>query len=202
MSSMMTPTLPPGLPPEPIARISVDQYHGMIQAGVIDEDDRLELLEGWLVPKMSKKPPHAASTELTREALRQQLPAGWFIKSQDPVTTGDSEPEPDVSVVRGTIRDYFERHPGPSDIGTLIEVAETTLTRDRGIKKRVYARARILVYWIVNLVDRQIEVYTDPTGPADQPDYRQDQVFKPGDSIPIVLDGTEIGRLEVNQVLP
>jgi hypothetical protein len=84
----------------------------------------------------------------------------------------------------------------------VVEVSEGTLARDRGIKKRIYARARISVYWIVNLVDHQIEVYTDPTGPAKRPTYRGEQVYKPGDSIPLVLDGKEIATIDVNDILP
>jgi Uma2 family endonuclease len=76
------------------------------------------------------------------------------------------------------------------------------LARDRGWKKRIYARAKIPVYWIVNLVDMQIEVHADPTGPAEVPDYRQRDVYIPGDSVPVILDGQEIGKVEVTALLP
>ncbi len=171
----------------------------MIDAGILTDDDPVELLEGYMVQKMPKNPPHRVSTRKTRMALEEVVPSGWYVETQEPITTLESEPEPDVTVVRG---DFAQRHPGPQDLGLLVEVADSTLARDRGTKKRIFARARVAVYWILNLVDRQIEVHADPTGPAEQPDYRQKQVYKPGESVPVILDGKEIGTVEVNAFLP
>ena len=84
----------------------------------------------------------------------------------------------------------------------MIEVADSSLDEDRGWKKQIYAHARIPVYWIVNLVARQVEVYTDPTGPADQPDYRQRRDYGPTDEVPLVLDGQEVARIRVSELLP
>ncbi len=202
MSSTIGTFWPPAPAPESIARITVEQYHAMIHASILTEDDPVELLEGYLVTKMPKNPPHSAGTDLARAALGEILPVGWFLKSQDPITTVDSEPEPDVTVVRGAIRDFLKRHPEPRDIGMIVEISESTLARDRGVKKRIFARANIPVYWIVNLIDKQIEVHTAPTGPAEQPDYRQAQIYKPGEFVPVVLDGKEVGTVEVNAILP
>jgi hypothetical protein len=83
-----------------------------------------------------------------------------------------------------------------------VEVADTSLAQDRGNKKRLYARAAIPIYWIVNLLERQVEVYADPTGPAEEPDYRQQQVYREGDTVPVVLDGEEVGSLAVRELLP
>jgi hypothetical protein len=94
------------------------------------------------------------------------------------------------------------RHPGPGDIGTLIEVAESSLASDRGDKARAYARANILCYWIINLVARKIEVYTDPSGPDLHPRYRQHQDFDIQTAVPLVLDGQEIARIPVAELLP
>lgn len=202
MSILTGSSWPPGPPPEPIARITVEQYHAMINADILTEDHPVELLEGVLVEKTAKKSPHRVATGLTRKALDRILPPGWYVDSQEPITTSDSEPEPDVYAARGDTRDYRDRHPGPGDVALLVEVADSSLARDRGPKKRIYARARIPVYWIVNLIDRQIEVHTDPTGPAELPDYRQRQIFKPGESVPVVLDAKEVGTIEVNAILP
>lgn len=98
------------VPDNPIWRLTVEQYHQMIDAGILTEDDSVELLEGWLITKMPKKPSHSVATELTQDALMTVLPAGWFIKVQEPITTADSEPEPDIMVVRGVRRDYTD-HP-------------------------------------------------------------------------------------------
>jgi Uma2 family endonuclease len=84
----------------------------------------------------------------------------------------------------------------------VVEVADASIRDDRGLKKRLYARAGIAVYWIANLVDRQIEVYTDPTGPVDDPDYRQRHVYGPAVAIPVVLDGTAVGSVHVQELLP
>jgi Uma2 family endonuclease len=183
-------------------RLSVDQYHAMIGANILTEDDPVELLEGVLVQKMPKNTARVLAKRLLVEALRQILPRGWFVNDQDPVTTADSEPEPDTAVFRGSPRDYSTQHPGPADAAIVAEVADSSLRRDRGQKKRLYARARVREYWIVNLIDRQIEVYTDPTGPGRMPDYRQRHDYSPTDKISVVIDGREIGRLTVADLLP
>jgi Uma2 family endonuclease len=206
--SIVTPSAPSTtrrtaeIPAEPIWRLTVEQYHNMIHTGILTEDDPVELLEGWLISKMPKNPPHRATTRLIRKALEQIVPAGWYVDSQEPITLADSEPELDVMVVRGQTRDYLDRHPGVSDLALVVEVADMTLRRDRTAKKRLYARAGIPVYWVVNLPDKRVEVYSDPSGPADRPDYRQQQNYGSGDTIPLLIEGVEIGRLAVSELLP
>jgi Uma2 family endonuclease len=190
------------IPTEPIFRLSVEQYHKMIRAGILTDDDPVELLEGLLVVKMSKNPPHRVVTGLIREALALLIANNWYVDSQEPVTTDDSEPEPDVVIVRGRRLDYLDRHPGPHEVGLVVEVAEATLARDRSIKKRVYARAGVSVYWLVNLVRKEIEVYTDPALDMDPPDYRQRQKYSRTAAIPVVLDGQEIGVIAVSDIIP
>jgi Uma2 family endonuclease len=185
-----------------IWRLSVEQYHAMAQAGILDEDDPVELLEGYLVTKMTKYPPHTLAKDLAREEIERLVPAGWFLGSENPLTTLDSEPEPDVTVVRGARRDYKMRHPGPADVVLVIEVADSSLRRDRTLKKRIYARAGIPVYWIVNLVDRRIEVYTVPSGPAEVPDYAEWRDYGEDEAVPVMVDGLEVGRVVVGDVLP
>jgi Uma2 family endonuclease len=196
------PNFTPVVPTEVIWRMSVDVYHEMIRSGILTEDDPVELLEGWLVEKMPKHAPHTLATQLTRTALERLVPPGWFVNAQEPVTTPDSEPEPDGLVVRGDRRQYANRHPLPQDVALVIEVSAATLKRDRTLKQRIYARAALPVYWIVNLIDGCIEVYTDPTGPAEQPTYRQRRDYGPADEIPVVLDGREVGRIAVRDILP
>jgi Uma2 family endonuclease len=174
----------------------------MIQAGILTEDDPVELLEGWLVTKMPKNPRHRVATQLTREALAQVLPSGWYVDAQEPITTADSEPEPDVVVVRGNRREYVDRHPGPQDIALVIEVADSSLQRDRSSKKRLYAAAAITEYWIINLVANQVEMYTDPSGSGAQADYRQSHSYALPDTVPVVLEGHKVGSLPVQDLLP
>jgi Uma2 family endonuclease len=174
----------------------------MVESGILTDDDPVELLEGWLVSKMPKNPPHRLTTRLIREALEGIVPAGWYIDSQEPVTFTDSEPEPDVMIIRGQPRDYLDRHPGPYDLALVVEVADLTLRRDQTDKKRLYARAGVPVYWVVNLPTGRIEIYSDPTGPAKKPDYRQQQNYSRGDTLPVVIGGMEVGRLPVEALLP
>jgi Uma2 family endonuclease len=192
---------PDGIELDDLFRLSVEQYHAMIQAGILTPDDSVELLEGLLVTKMPKNPPHVLVKRLLRRALESVVGKGFFVDQEDPVTIKDSEPEPDVTVFRGDPRTYRDRHAGPGDTVLVAEVADTSLRRDRGRKKRIYAKASVPVYWIVNLVDQQIEVYTEPTGPTKTPDYRLRHEYHAKDAVPVVIDGKEVGRLNVSDLL-
>jgi Uma2 family endonuclease len=191
-----------GVPNDFIWRLSVEQYHEMLRAGILTPDDPVELLEGWLVFKMGKNPPHVVATNLVRAALERLLLAGWFVGSQDPVTTETSEPEPDVAVVRGSPRQYYDRHPGPRDVALVVEIADATLRRDQEWKRRIYAAAGIPVYWIVNLPEKVLEVYMTPSGPADQPGYQQRLIYKASDEVSLVIEGQEVGLIAVRELLP
>jgi Uma2 family endonuclease len=174
----------------------------MIQAGILTEDDPVELLEGWLALKMPHNPPHDGTVQVASETLNRRLPPGWCLRIQSAITTDESEPEPDLAVVRGDVRTYLNRHTEPPDIGLLVEVAETTLARDRIDKARIYGRALIPCYWIINLTDLRVEVYTDPTGPDPNPHYRQRREFSLRDAVPFVLDGQDLGSIPARELLP
>jgi Uma2 family endonuclease len=183
-------------------RFSVAEYHKLIGVGILTEDDNLELLEGYLVHKMTRNPPHDATLLLLQEILLPAVLPGWRLRIQSAITLSDSEPEPDGAVVRGNARTYANRHPGPADIGLVIEVSDSTLAGDRADKGRIYARAGLPCYWIVNLVDGQVEVYTQPSGPAANPTFAQRTDYRPGDILPVVLDGTTVATIGVADVLP
>jgi Uma2 family endonuclease len=189
------------VPEEPIYRLTVEQYHALARCGILDEDAPVELLEGWLVRKMTKYPPHRAVARRARRALERLVSAEWSVETQDPITTKDSEPEPDIMVVRAEAAARTDRHPVPEEVALIVEVAESSLRRDRGTKKRLYARAGIAAYWIVNLVEGQVEAYTQPTGPVKKPDYRQRDIYRAPDEIPVVINGVEIGRIPVSETL-
>src|SRR3954447_2097614 len=121
MSSAALP-LPPGPSPEPVFRLSVEQYHQMIDAGVLTDDDPVELLEGILVFKMPKKPKHRFVIHKLSKAIEAMLSAEWFVQLQEPITLSNGEPEPALSVIRGTDEDFTSRHPGPAETGLVIEV--------------------------------------------------------------------------------
>jgi Uma2 family endonuclease len=180
----------------------VDEYHHMIQAGILDEDDGVELLEGYVVLKMARNPPHDRALQRTRKRIEALVPGGWEVRIQCAVTLPDSEPEPDVAVARGDELTFSTRHPGPADLGLVVEVVESTLATDRGDKARIYARAGVRQYWIVNLVDRQVEAYTGPSRPTTVPVYSAAQVFAVGASVPLQLDGHVLGQIAVADMLP
>jgi Uma2 family endonuclease len=188
-------------PTVPVRRFTVDEYHRMIAARILQEDEPIELLEGLLVPKMTRNPPHDTVLGLLEDEISRCLPKAWFRRGQSAMTTPDSEPEPDLAVVRGERRDYRTWHPGPGDLGLVVEVSDSSLFQDRTLKVRIYARAAIPVYWTVNIPDNQVEVYTNPSGPTAESAYQQQQIYRPGDQVPLVLDGQEVARIAVADLL-
>src|SRR5438105_10904160 len=139
------------------------EYDRMIDVGVLDEDERIELLGGELVVREPQGSPHHTAVGLTEDALRAALGPGWLVRSQGPVALDDdSEPEPDVSVVAGTRRDYSREHPARPVLVVEVTASRSRLTFDRMHKGSLYARAGLADYWIVNLVENVLEVYRTP----------------------------------------
>ena len=182
-------------------RFTVPQYHKMIEIGVLTEDDRVELLEGYLVEKMPHDPLHDGTIQLVEAAVLALAPPGWCSRVQMAVTLPQSEPEPDFVLARGNKRSYLKKHPTTPDIGLVVEVANTSLESDREDKTPIYARARLPAYWIVNIAEREVEVYEKPSGPKPNPGYASRRVYKEGDSIPFSLDGKKLGTIPVTEVL-
>src|SRR5436309_317433 len=146
-------------------RWTVKQYDTMIDHGILDEDDPIELLDGLLLVKEPQYSPHRTAVILVANALGRAFGEGWFVQVQSPIVLGDrSEPEPDVCVVRGTPRDYTHAHPTRPEL--IVEVALSGLRVARGRKAAAYARAGIADYWIVNLGDGVLEVHHEPARPG------------------------------------
>ncbi len=196
--STITTTSPFFESPWPLYRMPVEQYEAMVESGILTERDKLQLVNGMLVVKVTQGDAHCTADDLCREALAAAIPAGWYVRPNKPVRLPpDGEPEPDHAVVRGTIRDYRHRHPGAADVAMVVEIALSSLREDRAMAV-VYASAGIPVYWIVNLVDRHVEVYSGP-----RPDgYATTEVYGPGSQVPIVIDGTIVGQIAVDDILP
>jgi Uma2 family endonuclease len=180
----------------------VEEYRRLGREGILREDDRVELLDGWIVRKMIHDPQHDVAIELADEALRRHLPPGFRVRIQSVVTTRDSEPEPDLAVVRGDPRRRRKRHPTPAEVALVVEVADTSLETDRSFKAALYARARIPVYWIVNVADGQVEVYTEPSRSPRSAQYKVCRVYKRGESVPLVVLGRRVGEIPVAELLP
>ncbi|MCU0704011.1 MAG: Uma2 family endonuclease [Fimbriiglobus sp.] len=200
----MTPVAaapPTSLSMAAIRKFSVSEYQRLIDVGVLTDEDRVELLENYLVLKMPANPPHDSTVTKLYRRLDRLAPPGYLARCQVGSSLPDSRPEPDIALVRDEAS-FDARHPAPHEIALVVEVADSSLPRDRVDKGRIYARVSIPQYWVVNLVDRQIEVFTDPTGPASVPVYRRRQDFTPGISVPVELDGRSVGAVSVDEVLP
>ena len=193
------PLLPP---PFPVRRFTVDEYHQMIQTGILQEDDPVELLDGWIVQKMPRNPPHDVTVNKVQGVLLSFLPSGWQLRIQSAIATDGSEPEPDFAIVPGPPERYMSNHPKPQDIAVIIEVSDSSLTHDREKKGKIYARARIPIYWIINLVESQVEVYSRPSGPDPNPGYGRRDDYRVHDAVPLVLAGQEVGQVAVKSLLP
>ncbi|HTO12566.1 MAG TPA: Uma2 family endonuclease [Candidatus Binatia bacterium] len=161
------------------------EYRLLGERGVLPEDEPVELIDGQLIVAEPKGRPHVTAVALTAEGLRRAFGAGWHVFQQEPIALDDdSEPEPDVSVVPGGPRDYLVDHPARPVL--VVEVAETSLDFDRHHKGSAYARAGLPDYWIVNLLDRRLEVYRRPgTDPAAEFGWRYlgVEIFAPGTAV-------------------
>ncbi|MEM9275621.1 MAG: Uma2 family endonuclease, partial [Cyanobacteria bacterium P01_F01_bin.143] len=136
---------------------SVDDYHLMIKSGVLDNRS-VELIEGEIVEVSPESPLHRFTNDSIAEYLREILKGKAKVFESHPITLDNSEPEPDITVVRLPNNNYINRHPYPKDIYWLIEIANTTLDDDLNRKKRIYANAGINEYWIVNLQNTELIV--------------------------------------------
>src|SRR5687768_2821024 len=156
----MPPAVARGRTVEPrLYRFTVDQYHRLGELGILEDDARVELLEGMIVKMSPIGPPHAYTTQIAHDLIAAQLPSGWTVRMQSPITLERSEPEPDLAIVRGSHADYKRRHPQLAQVGLLIETSDSSLALDRTEKGPIYADAQVPCYWIINLLDRQVEVY-------------------------------------------
>ncbi|HKI19535.1 MAG TPA: Uma2 family endonuclease [Isosphaeraceae bacterium] len=185
--------------PQSLYRLSIEQYERMVASGVFTKRDRLHLINGFLVAKMTEDPLHSAVSEAIRLAIQPLLPVGWHVRPDKPLRIPNyaSVPEPDLVIARGSCWDYQERHPEPANVALVVEVASSSLSEDRGMAD-IYGTGGVPVYWIVNLVDRQVEVHTDP-GPGG---YGTRQILKPGQEVSVVVDGVERGRIAVVDIMP
>jgi Uma2 family endonuclease len=185
--------------PESLYRMSVEKYEEMVSSGVFTKHDRFELIQGILVTKMTEYPKHTWASDASRFTLESLLPAGWYVRIDKPlrIPAQASVPEPDLVVARGSFLDYGRRHPEPADVALVVEIADSSLSQDRALV-HVFGGGGVPIYWIVNLVDRQVEVYSDPCPTG----YQSRQDFQPGQHVPLTIDGVKQGSIAVSDVLP
>jgi Uma2 family endonuclease len=183
-------------------RMTTDIYEKIVVSGVFGDTSPIFLWKGQLVLPMTKGPDHENSLAAVLALLFRLLPDGWHIRPGSPVRIpDDSEPEPDLLVLRGAIRDYLKKTPGPADVALAVEVADSSLQFDSGSKMSAYAEAGIPVYWVVNIPRQRIDVYIRPSGPCASPSYADHRSHGPGEEVPLMLDGHEVGRIAVDDVI-
>ena len=153
--------------------LTIDEYHRMIETGIVHEGERVELLSGQIFNMAAKGTRHTVATRnlfkqllnLIGDSRSERLRQRADVQSQDPITLpNNTEPEPDLVIARLREDNYVDSHPTPTDIILVIEVADSTLSFDRNTKAPLYAAAGISEYWIVNLVDNRLEIYRQPQG--------------------------------------
>ena len=181
-----------------LKRFTIPEYERLIGIGGIPETDPVELLDGWVVQKMPHNAPHDSSVSRLNRRLGRVLGEKWIVRIQSSVRLDHSIPEPDLAVVFGPEDRFDVDRPGPGEIELVVEVSAASLAHDRGFKHSLYARNGIPVYWVVNLIDRQIEVYTKPKGNK----YAKRTDYKPGDDVPVTVAGKKRGTVAVSDVIP
>jgi Uma2 family endonuclease len=166
-----------------IRRLTVEEYHRMGDLGILDPNEPVELIEGQVIQKPMKGTRHTSTVRRIENLLRNRLGERVFVISQDPVQLNDySEPEPDIALVRPDPLYYEYHHPTPREIYLIIEVADSTLKRDREFKATVYAQAGIMDYWVLDISDRQLYVLREPQENA----YQREEILKGNDTISIL----------------
>ncbi|MDM8522994.1 Uma2 family endonuclease [Desulfococcaceae bacterium HSG8] len=178
------------LPQRQRKTFTTDEYHRMIETGILKEDDRLELVRGEIIYMAPIGSHHAACVKRLNRLFARTLSEMVILGVQDPVSIGeDSEPEPDITLLKPRPDFYAERHPRSEDVFLIVEVADTSLESDRREKLPLYARAGIGEVWIVNLRDGCVEVYSEPSGGK----YQGIRILRKGSAIaPEAFPDTEI----------
>jgi Uma2 family endonuclease len=196
------PTLPKWITADtPLRRISVDEYHRLIKVGFFAPEERLELIEGLMVLMSPIYPPHnGCLARLNRLFVRHIGEELADIRPQMPLTFAhqQSEPQPDLAVVQPEPNQYRRRNPRGDEVFLVIEVSESSLYTDRRVKVPLYARAGIQEYWIVNLRDRQIEVYQQPVVAGRKADYQIKEVYRSGDIVaPVAFPDCQLAVTDI-----
>jgi Uma2 family endonuclease len=181
----------------PRRKFTREEYHRLAESGILREEERVELIEGDIVPMVPIGPEHATQTLGLYERVRRLFGKGYHVRIQCPLALGESEPVPDIAVVKGKLTDY--KHAHPTHAVLVIEVAQSSLPYDRTVKTSLYAKAGIPEYWILDLEHRQLEVYREPLESPDSlfgSTYRLRLLLQPHDTIAPLEKPTRIVRVD------
>ena len=205
---MTTATDPPPRLPSAVEApydLTIDLFSRMVESGLIPQERRVFLLNGRLYEKMAKTKAHGPVGAGINMTLVPRLPAGWSLWPESTIALDPTNaPLPDFAVVRsGDLlgRVSPDRYPGPRDIGRLIEVAVTSLQDDLSTALEQYARALIPVYRVVDVLSRRILVHTEPRVVDGRGEYARVETYRPGQSLPLVLEGQEVARIPFDELL-
>ena len=183
-------------------RLTVHQFEKMIVGGIFRDEDRVELLAGLLIKKMTTYDPHDFAVDQLGDNLGRILPGDWIARQEKSVMLGRYwRPQPDITVARGPRTRYRSKAPRPADLGMLVEVSDSTYSKDRGLKWTKYAACKVLNYWIVNIPERRIEVYSSPSGKGKSARYLERKDYGPDDEVPVIIEGHELGRIKVSDIV-
>ena len=168
-------------------KFTIDEYHQLVELGFFNENDRIELIRGEIIEMAPKRAPHSVCNSILFGELYKLLSERANVRGQEPITLpSNSEPEPDVVIAKKKADNYLSTHPTVEDIILVIEISDSTLQYDRETKLFLYAEAGINNYWIFNLVDRRVEVYSNPFDDRQGKfDYRNKSIILPDESMVI-----------------
>ncbi len=183
-------------------RLTVDEFRRKAAMGEFSESKQFELLEGVVVPKARQALKHETALENIQDVIGKLTPGGWHMRVQQPMNCGDSQPEPDAVIVRDALDMYEDRPPRATDVSLVVEVADASLELDRRMKVRIYGRAGIVLYWVLNIVDSQLEVYSNASGPVQMPGFREKRVYRAEDKLSLVVGLDDLGMVRVRDLLP
>lgn len=174
------------------------QYRQMAEVGILAEGEKVELIEGMIVRKMTRNAPHDGTLQVVSRRLISLVSEKWEIRSQSAIITKDSEPEPDLAIVPGPVDRYGSEHPVASEVMFVAEIADSSLVFDRR-KASVYARGGVPVYWIVNVADRQLEVFSEPD--TSNGVYLQHEILTEEKLVEFSIAGEKLGPQPVRDFL-
>ena len=160
--------------------IDTEAYHRMGEAGILTEQDRVELIHGEIIEMSPIGRLHASTVDRLANVLKEHLVKNVIVRSQNPIYISDlSEPQPDIAIVKPRGDYYAKQLPGGKDTLLIVEVADTSLMYDREVKLPLYAASGVPEYWLVNLKDREIEAYHTPLDNT----YKTQELYRPGDAL-------------------
>ena len=170
-------------------KFTIDEYHQLVDLGFFTENDRIELIRGEIIEMAPKRTPHSVCNSILFGELYRLIYKQANVRGQEPIILpSNSEPKPDVVIAKKKTDNYLSAHPTVEDIILVIEISDSTLKYDQEIKLPLYAEAGINNYWIVNLVDNRLEVYSNCFSDSKgQFDYRNKSIFLPNETITVVL---------------